>query len=833
VLPTDVDVVVRALALSATTLNFDGIGKGFSGPQGAFTVQSVPPSPVGDVGPNHYVQAVNADFAIFNKTGTVLYGPVPLNTLWSGFGGPCETNNDGNPVVLYDPIADRWLISQLSVSTAPYMECVAISQTPDPTGAYFRYAFSYGTDFPDWPKLGVWPDAYYATFNMYPNAGNFSGAKVCAYDRASMLAGVAASQQCFLATDSGLPAGGLLAADLDGARLPPAGTPNTIVALANVPAALSYWKFHVDWTTPANTTLTGPTHVAVPAFTAPTTSALVPQPSPGEGLIPLGDRLMFRAAYRNFGDHEALVTSHAVTAGSSIGVRWYELRLAGGAASLFQSGTHAPDGSYRWTSSIAMDQAGGIALGFSVSSSTLIPGIRYTGRLASDPLGQMTLVDQTIINGTGVQTRNGSANPNWGFGSDMVVDPSDDCTFWYTNEYESSNGASNWSTRIATFTLPGCGGSVTNDFSIAASPSSLMLATGSSGTTTIATAVTSGTSEAVTLSASGLPGGMTAAFHPASVVAGVSSTLAISSGTAPSGTYSVTVTGVAPGASHSVTVEVTVPGTVGNDFSLAANPGSFSVASGGSGSATLSTAVTSGSAEAISLSVSGLPTGASATLSPTSVSAGNGATLVVDAGTAAPGSYTLTVTGTAASATHSASLSLTITGPTCAAQLATCQDGLSSCTCASSSCQANLATCTSASSSCQADLASCASASSTCQSNLAAATQSVTACNTSLASAVAGLTACQSDLGACRSVGADADADGIPDRLDRCPGTPAKQTVDAEGCSLAQFCARVNATTPTGVALCLSVDWQNDEPLVAADCIVRGLGASRLCVPSP
>ncbi len=250
-------LVAQPLA-PALTLNFDGVGNGFSGPAGTFTVAGAPPDTNGSVGPNHYVQIVNTDFAVFNKSGAALFGPVPINTLWSGFGGGCETNNDGDPVVDYDNIADRWVIAQPSFSTLPYLECVAVSTSGDPTGSYNRYSFSYGnTDFPDYPKIGVWPDAYYATFNFFAAGGvTFSGGEVCAYDRASMLVGQAATQQCF---NVGTSFGGLLPADLDGARQPPAGSPNYVVSLGAVDGQLAFWKFHVDWTTPPNTTLTGPT----------------------------------------------------------------------------------------------------------------------------------------------------------------------------------------------------------------------------------------------------------------------------------------------------------------------------------------------------------------------------------------------------------------------------------------------------------------------------------------------------------------------------------------------------------------------------------------------
>jgi hypothetical protein len=159
-------VVGSAPALSTS---WDGVGQGFVGPAGTFTVNGAPPDPNGAVGPNHYVQTVNTNFAIFNKTGTVLYGPVAINTLWSGFGGGCQIDNDGDPTVMYDPIANRWLISQFAVTTTHYLNCVAVSTTPDPTGSYFRYSYSYSA-FPDYPKFGLWPDSFYVSFNMFTGA---------------------------------------------------------------------------------------------------------------------------------------------------------------------------------------------------------------------------------------------------------------------------------------------------------------------------------------------------------------------------------------------------------------------------------------------------------------------------------------------------------------------------------------------------------------------------------------------------------------------------------------------------------------------------------------
>ena len=204
-------------------LNFDGVGQGFTGPAGTYTVNSAPPDTNGAVGDTQYVQIVNSAFAVFNKTtGAVVLGPVATNTLWSGFSGGCQTNNDGDGSVVYDKIANRWVITQFSVTTSPYLQCVAVSTTSDATGTYSRYAFDYGnTAFPDYPKMAAWPDAYYITYNIF-NGSTFAGAKICAFDRAKMLAGQPTTQQCF---NTSTAYGGLLPSDLDGAALPPAVRP--------------------------------------------------------------------------------------------------------------------------------------------------------------------------------------------------------------------------------------------------------------------------------------------------------------------------------------------------------------------------------------------------------------------------------------------------------------------------------------------------------------------------------------------------------------------------------------------------------------------------------
>ena len=432
----------------------DGVGNGFSGPQGSFTVQYAPPDTVGAVGATQYVQVVNVGFAVFNKsTKAVVYGPVPTSTLWKGFGGQCETDNDGDAVVVYDKAAGRWIISQFAVGTTPYLQCVAVSQTSDATGAWYRYSFSYGSVFPDYPKMGVWPDGYYETFNMF-TGNTFSGSKLCAFNRSAMLTGAPATQQCFQLSSS---FGGVLPSDLDGSTPPPAGSPNFMLNFGT--NSLNLWKFHVDWANTANTSLSAAKNIGVAAFTpACGGGACIVQPSTRQALDSLADRLMFRLAYRNFGTYQSLVVNHSVQLGSGkrnvySGVRWYELRDPNGTPTVFQQSTFAPDTNFRWMGSIAQDKQGNMALGYSVSGSSTRPSIRYTGRLVGDP-GNTMQTEASIFPGSGSQS--GQNLDRWGDYSAMTVDPTDDCTFWYTTEYLKTTGAFNWSTRIGSFKFAGC-----------------------------------------------------------------------------------------------------------------------------------------------------------------------------------------------------------------------------------------------------------------------------------------------------------------------------------------------------------------------------------------
>jgi hypothetical protein len=638
-----------------TGLSFEGLGQG----QYGFSIAGAPPDTEGTVGATQYVQWVNTSFAIFNKsTGALIAGPTAGNTLWSGFGGGCQTNNDGDPIVLYDKAAQRWVFSQFSVSTTPYLQCIAVSTTSDATGTYNRYSFQY-SNFDDYPKMGVWSDAYYETFNMF-NGNTFVGADACAYNRAAMLAGSSATQICF---QQGSSVGGLLPSDIDGLTAPPAGSPNYMIYFGT--NNLNLFKFHVDFNTPSNSTFTGPTVIPVSAFSPLCGGGTcVPQPGTSQQLDSLADRLMYRLAYRNFGTHESLVVNHSVVAGSSGGVRWYEIQNPGGTPSVAQQSTFAPDSNYRWMGSVAMDQAGDMALGYTVSSSSVNPSVRYTGRLASDPASTME-AEVNVVSGTGSQTTGLS---RWGDYSAMQVDPVDDCTFWYTQEYMKTNGTFNWSTRINTLKFPSCGG--TPDFTIGASPSSVTITQGGNGTSTITITSLNGFNSATTLTASGLPSGVTAAFNPNPVTppanGNVTSTLTLTaSGTATTGTATVTITGTSGSTVHSTTISLTVNPAASPDFTIGASPSSVTVVQGGNGTSTITITSLNSFSSATTLSASGLPSGVTAGFNPNPVTPpANGSvnsTLTLTAsGTATTGTSTVTITGTSGSLVHSTTISLTV-----------------------------------------------------------------------------------------------------------------------------------------------------------------------------
>ena len=409
-----------------------------------------PPDTNGSVGNTQYVQIVNVEYAVYDKaTGTLLLGPTSIHNIWSGFSGDCASGDGGDPNVLFDKAAARWVVGQINVNDNAY--CIAVSTTSDATGSYYRYEYSFGNNLPDYPKLGVWPDAYYFAANLFVGGASFIGADPCAFDRATMLNGGPANTICIPQNSS---VASLLPSDLDGSTAPPSGEPNLYLELFDS-SHLGLFKFHVDFSTPSNSTFTGPTTITVASYgQACGGGTCIPQSGTTQQLDSLGDRLMFRNAYRNLNGTEYLVANHSVTAGGSVGVRWYQIQNPNGTPSVAEQGTFAPDSSYRWMGSIAMDQAGDIAVGYSASSSSIHPAIRYAGRVPSDPSGSLES-ENSIIEGTGSQT---SGLNRWGDYSGISIDPTDDCTFFCTNEYIPANGSFNWNTQIASFKFNGCGG---------------------------------------------------------------------------------------------------------------------------------------------------------------------------------------------------------------------------------------------------------------------------------------------------------------------------------------------------------------------------------------
>jgi hypothetical protein len=448
--------------------NFDGLsyvpfGAGF------------PPDTNGDVGPNHYIQTVNTSIGIYSKTGTQLcaFGFDDLfgSILVTPSGTPCDANNNGDPVVLYDAAADRWVITDFAWTnndSGPYYECIAASKTSDPvTGGWWLYALRADDATHNWlndyPKLGVWPDGIYMAANMYDcvnNCGagtNYQGSRAWALNRAELYSGGPMRAIVF---DVNLNAFTLLPSNLRGAA-PPAGRPNFFVANDFTIFALDIFKFHVDWTTPSLSSFTGPFQVPVatysnPPFTIPTLD--------GNNLDSLGTRLMMQNQYQNRAGAESLWLSHTVgkSAPNIAGLRWYQLDISGGniPSSPLQQSTFRPDSKHRWIPSLAVDRDGNMAIGYSVSSDTQNPAIQYTGRLASDPLNTLSTSEGLLIAGGGAQAHNcGGTCERWGDYAAMTIDPVDGCTFWFTTEYYATTGlvSDNWHTRIGSFKYPGCG----------------------------------------------------------------------------------------------------------------------------------------------------------------------------------------------------------------------------------------------------------------------------------------------------------------------------------------------------------------------------------------
>jgi hypothetical protein len=507
---------------AALVASFDGLGVGFTGPQGTSTLRN-PSDNTLAVGPNHIVQIVNTRMAIFTKkgkqydtTGMVLYGPVETRNVFRGFGGGCEARNNGDAVVRYDQLADRWLIVMPIFSRLPvrqdappagksgdpasasvrgqfrqpgpaarlyqppppppdsgrppgqrppgqrpppdsgmYAMCYALSVGADPYGPYYRYEFVRPL-FPDYPRPAVWPDGYYVPTST---GDEVIQKHACVVEREKMLQGKDASEQCVIIDGVNF----LNNADLDGKQLPPKGAPNIMIAAGGTQlqkimedSVLNVWSFHVDWKNPAKTKVVGPTKIAVAPYHYLCDGQLtncVSQPGTERRLDAQGDKIMARLVYRRIGNRESIVAVHSVnTSSGGGGVRWYELRLdKKRSVSLYQQGTYAPEGFYRWMASPAMDKNGNIGIGYSFGGVPHFAGQRFAGRLASDPKGQLTLGETVLVEGEAAQAN----TLRWEDYTQTAVDPSDDCTIWYVGDYFKKD-ATSYSTKIGAFKMPGC-----------------------------------------------------------------------------------------------------------------------------------------------------------------------------------------------------------------------------------------------------------------------------------------------------------------------------------------------------------------------------------------
>jgi hypothetical protein len=497
---------------AALVASFDGLGVGFEGPHGPATGRNPSDNSLA-VGPNHVVQTVNTRMAIFTKEGKVVYGAVPTNTVFKGFGGTCEARNNGDAVVRYDQLAQRWLIvmpifrrarerpDQPGPWTAgeraygsppgvpgqpgpaaplfvpprfvppppeavgaprrppeergPYSMCYAVSTTADPLGSYYRYEFLRPL-FPDYPRPAVWPDGYYVPTST---GDDVIQKHACVVERRRMLAGEPATEQCIVVDDVNF----LNNADLDGTALPPEGAPNIVMATGGTQLrgdfdddGIYVWRFHVDWEEPANTRLVRPDKVSVAPYHYLCDGQLttcVRQPGTDRHLDAQGDKIMARLVYRNVNGRETMVAVHSVaTAAAGGGVRWYEFTVgADRAVRLKQQGTYAPDGFYRWMASPAIDGRGNIGIGYSFGGTPHFAGQRFAARLAGDPLGVLTLRETVLVEGEAAQTN----TLRWEDYTQTAIDPTDDCTIWYVGDY-LKRGAASYSTRIGAFRLPGC-----------------------------------------------------------------------------------------------------------------------------------------------------------------------------------------------------------------------------------------------------------------------------------------------------------------------------------------------------------------------------------------
>jgi len=409
-----------------------------------------PPDCDGDVGPNHCFNVVNSHYSIFDKVGNLLIGPINNNMMFTGL--PYNANS-GDAVVLYDEVADRWIFTQFSLPNypaGPFFEMVAVSVTNDPLGQYYRYQFPF-TYMPDYPKLGVWPDGIYMSSNNFGPGGGVGTGAAC-FDKAAMYAGSATAQMVYFSLPSSNEAWAVLPSDCDG-TYPPAGTPNFFSWLRN--GHIRIYGFHVDWTTPTNSTYTELVTIPVASYSGNVPQ--IPQKGTTFKLDPIAGQLMFRLPFRNFSTHWSMVCNATVNVNGHAGIRWWELRNTGAnpaSWSIYQESTYSPDDNSRWMGSIAIDSLHNIALGYSLSGTNLFPSVYYTGRQESDPINTMSVTESAIINGGGSQTTLIGGRPRWGDYSGMSADPVAPGKFWYTQEYyKTSNASWNWFSRVGAFSI--------------------------------------------------------------------------------------------------------------------------------------------------------------------------------------------------------------------------------------------------------------------------------------------------------------------------------------------------------------------------------------------
>ena len=420
-------------------VNFEGTGNVNAG---------FPPDTYGDVGKDYYFHLVNYSFSIFDKAGALLYGPMNSEAIWSGMP---DIHNSGDGIVLFDEQADRWFMSALCMPnfpSPPYYEMIAVSQTSDPTGSWYRWKYPFD-EIPDYPKFGVWQDAYFMSCNRFSQQGYFKGIGAVAFDRNAMLAGDAAPlMELFKLEQSTVSY--ILPADCDG-PFPASGTPGYFMYMGN--NLLCIYEFQTNWVDPAAAAFGNLSKLPVSHFN---TSILgIPQKGSAKRLDPHSERLMCRLQFRKFEDHLSMVVNHTVKTGTRAGIRWYELRKSNSPWSVYQQSTYAPDSTCRWMGSMAMDASGNIALGYSVSSEDLYPSVRYTGRMKNDPPGLMTLAERSVVEGGGAQTHTSGYYAGWGDYSSMTVDPSMPATFWYTQQYYPVTADYDWHTRVAAISFAG------------------------------------------------------------------------------------------------------------------------------------------------------------------------------------------------------------------------------------------------------------------------------------------------------------------------------------------------------------------------------------------